>query len=228
MNPFSIGARALLALLCLTLAGFGTAYAQSDDDAAAPDAANPPPASAPAAGSVQLVVDPSNSQASYHAREQLAGNDLPSDAVGTTNGVSGTLVLNPDGTVNSDLSQVTVDLSTLTSDENQRDNFIKRNTLQTNQFPTATFVPTQVVGLDTPLPSSGQQTFQLLGNLTVHGVTQPVTWNVNAQFGDASVSGDATTGVQITDFGMTIPNVAVLLSLNDALTLELKFVANSQ
>ncbi len=55
------------------------------------------------------------------------------------------------------------------------------------------------------MPTSGQQTFQLLGNLTVHGVTQPVTWEVNAQFGDTSVSGDATTGVQITDFGMTHP-----------------------
>ncbi len=105
----------------------------------------------PATGSapapvVQLVVDPSNSQASYHAREQLAGNDLPSDAVGTTNCVSGTIVLNADGSVDSDQSQITVDLSSLTSDENQRDNFIKRNTLQINQFPTATFVPTQVVG----------------------------------------------------------------------------------
>ncbi|MBV9357940.1 MAG: YceI family protein [Chloroflexi bacterium] len=227
MKPFSIGARALLALLCLTLAGFGTAYAQSDD-AAAPDAANPPPASAPPPGSVQLVVDPSNSQASYHAHEQLAGNDLPSDAVGTSHGVSGTIVLNPDGSVNSDQSQVTVDLTSLTSDEDQRDNFIKRNTLQVNQFPTATFVPTQVVGLDTPLPTSGQQTFQLMGNLTVHGVTQPVTWDVNAQFGDTSVSGDATTPVHITDFGMPIPSVAVVLSLNDALTLEMQFVANTQ
>ncbi len=228
MNPFSFSARVLLTLLCLALAGFSTAYAQSDDAAAAPDAANPPTASAPAPGSVQLVVDPNNSQASYHAHEQLAGNDLPSDAVGTTHGVSGTIVLNPDGSVNSDQSQVTVDLTSLMSDEDQRDNFIKRNTLQVDQFPTATFVPTQVVGLDTPLPTSGQQTFQLMGNLTVHGVTQPVTWDVNAQFGDASVSGDATTPVHISDFGMPVPSVAVVLTLNDALTLEMQFVANTQ
>jgi polyisoprenoid-binding protein YceI len=169
MNPFSIATRALPALLCLALAGFGTAYAQSDEAAAAPETANRPLASAAPPGSIRLVVDANTSHASYHAREKLAGNDLPSDAVGTTHGVSGAIVLNPDGTPNSDQSLVTVDLTSLMSDEDQRDNFIKRNTLQVDQFRTATFVPTQVVGLDTPLPTSGQQSFQLLGNLTVHG-----------------------------------------------------------
>jgi polyisoprenoid-binding protein YceI len=82
--------------------------------------------------------------------------------------------------------------------------------------------------MDLPLPTSGQQTFQLLGNLTMHGVTQPATWDVNAQFGDMSVSGDATTPVKITEFGMSIPSVAVVLTLNDDLTLELHFVANRQ
>jgi polyisoprenoid-binding protein YceI len=228
MNPFSMARRALLALLCLGLAGFGTAYAQSDETAAVPEAANPLPVSPSGPGAITLVVDPGNSQAFYHAHEQLAGNDLPSDAVGSTHGISGMVVFNPDGTINSDQSLITVDLTTLMSDEDQRDNFVKPNTLQVSQFPTATFVPTQVVGLDLPLPTSGQQTFQLLGNLTVHGVTRPASWDVNAQFGDASVSGDATTPVKITEFGMTIPSVAVVLTLDDALTLELQFVANRQ
>jgi polyisoprenoid-binding protein YceI len=224
MNPFSIGARSLLALLCLASAGFGSAavYAQADDSG------NFSASSTKPTGAVELVVDPSNSQASYHAREQLAGNNLPSDAVGTTHGVSGMIVLNPDGSINSDQSQILLDLTSLMSDEEQRDSFIKRNTLQVSQFPTATFVPTQIVGLDTPLPTSGRQAFQLMGNLTVHGVTRPVAWDVNAQFGSMSISGDATTGINITDFGMSIPSVAVLLSLNDALGLEFQFVANSQ
>src|SRR5262249_28504575 len=132
MNPFSIRARALLALLCLSFAGLGSAAADThfDASAAAPDAANLPASSAKLPGTVQLAVDPNNSQASYHAREQLAGNNLPSDAVGTTHGVSGMIVLNPDGSVNSDQSQVLLDLTSLMSDEDQRDNFTKSNTLQ--------------------------------------------------------------------------------------------------
>jgi polyisoprenoid-binding protein YceI len=217
VHTFSIATRVSVALLCLEFAGLGSAYAQSD---VLPPVGSTPPAA------VELLIDPNDSQASYHARERLAGNDLPSDAVGTSHSVSGAVVLNPDGSVNSGQSQVTLELTSLTSDEDKRDDFIKTNTLQVNQFPTATFVPTGVVGLNTPLPASGQQTFQLQGNLTVHGVTQPVSWNVNAQFGETSVNGDATTGIRITDFGMTIPRVAVVLTLNDALTLELQFVAN--
>ena len=76
-----------------------------------------------------------------------------------------------------------------------------------------------------PLPTSGQATFQLLGDLTVHGVTKPVTWQVTAQFADTTVSGNATTSVNITDFGMTPPKAGPVLSIEDGLTLELAFTA---
>jgi polyisoprenoid-binding protein YceI len=71
-----------------------------------------------------------------------------------------------------------VDVSKLSSDEIRRDNFIKGSTLQTSRFPTATVTPRQVTGLAMPLPTTGQTTFQLSGDLTVHGVTRPVTWPV--------------------------------------------------
>jgi polyisoprenoid-binding protein YceI len=182
-------------------------------------------ATATAADAVRLVIDSSSSQASYHAREQLVGKTLPSDAVGTSKAVSGNLVLQADGSVLADQSLITVDLTKLQSDESRRDNFIKRDTLQTSSFPMATFVATGVQGLSLPLPTTGQATFQLLGNLTVHGVTRPATWQVTAQFADSTVSGTATTDVKITDFGMTLPKVGPVLSIEDGLTLELAFTA---
>jgi polyisoprenoid-binding protein YceI len=181
--------------------------------------------SAAAADAVRLVIDSSASQASYHAREQLVGKSLPTPAVGTSKSVSGNLTLGPDGTVLSDQSKISVDLTKLQSDESRRDNWIKNDTLQTSRFPMATFVPSGVQGLPMPLPTSGQATFQLLGDLTVHGVTKPVTWQVTAEFADATISGTATTSVNITDFGMTLPKVGPVLSVEDALTLELAFTA---
>jgi polyisoprenoid-binding protein YceI len=181
--------------------------------------------SAAAADAIRLVVDSSASQASYHAREQLVGKTLPSDAVGTSKSVSGALVLGADGSVLADQSKIIVDLTKLQSDESRRDNFVRNDTLQTSRFPTATFVPNAVQGLTVPLPTSGQATFQLLGDLTVHGVTKPVTWQVAANFADATVSGTATTNVKITDFGMTPPKAGPVLSIEDALTLELAFTA---
>ena len=153
------------------------------------------------------------------------GKTLPSDAVGTSKSVSGALVLGADGSVLTDQSKITVDLTKLQSDESRRDNFIKMDTLQTSRFPMATFVPNAVEGLPTPLPTSGQATFQLSGDLTVHGVTKPVTWEVTATFADTSVSGSATTAIKITDFGMTPPRAGPVLSIEDGLTLELAFTA---
>ncbi len=182
-------------------------------------------ATAAAADAVRLVVDSSASQASYHAREQLVGKTLPSDAVGTSKSVSGALVLAADGSVLADKSQISVDLSKLQSDESRRDNFVKSDTLQTSRYPMATFVPNAVQGLTMPLPTFGQTTFQLSGDLTVHGVTKPVTWQVTASFADTTISGSATTAIKITDFGMTPPKAGPVLSIEDALTLELAFTA---
>src|SRR5690242_5614978 len=194
----------------------------------APASATAAPAVSNAAAGTTLVIDSSASHASYHAHEQLAGRNLPSEAVGTSSGVSGSIVLKPDGSADQAQSQINVDLSALASDESRRDNFIKGNTLQTNQFPMATFTPRDVQGLPNPLPESGSATFQLVGDLTVHGVTKPATWQVTAQFAPTTVSGNATTDVNISDFGMTPPKAGPVLSIQDGLTLELAFTAARQ
>ena len=175
--------------------------------------------------SIRLVIDSAASKASYHAHEQLVGRSLPTEAVGSTSSVSGSLVLAADGSIVADQSNISVDLSKLQSDESRRDNFIKSSTLQTSRFPMATFVPREAQGLPSPLPTSGQATFQLVGDLTVHGVTRPATWQVTAQFGDGTVSGNATTSVNISDFGMSPPKAGPVLSIEDGLTLELAFTA---
>lgn len=156
-------------------------------------------------------------------REQLANLNFPSDAVGSTREVSGTIVFGPNGALVPEQSKITVDLRTLQTDQGRRDNFIKQNTLQTDRFPTAEFVPRQVTGLPSPLPTSGEATFQLSGDLTVHGVTRPVTWDVTARFAGQEVTGTATTRTTITGFGMDLPRVAAVLSIDDEARLEVDF-----
>jgi len=183
-----------------------------------------PSAPAPAqAGETIISLNPGNAIAQYQTQEQLAGRNLPNMAVGSTSGVSGSIALTPDGQLDSAASKITVDLSSLKSDETMRDKFIKGNTLQTAQFPEATFVPTVISGLEGSLPSSGSATFKLTGDLTVHGVTQPVTWTVTAQFDNGQMSGKATAPFTITEFGMSIPKAGPVLSVQDAGTLELDF-----
>jgi polyisoprenoid-binding protein YceI len=147
--------------------------------------------------------------------------------VGTTANISGSISLNPDGAVTADQSTITVDLTSLARDEFMRDNSIKRNTLQISQFPAAIFVANQVQGLSS-LPTSGQATFQLLGDLTIDGVTQPATRQVSATFDSGTVSGTAITPIQLTDFGMTPPRVGPVLSIKNVVTLQVDFLATSQ
>ncbi len=231
---------ALLATACTSATAAQTSPVETptatSQTAAAPAATAPTAAADPssasataqlAAGAIRFTLVPDGTQASYHAREQLVGRSLPNEAVGTTSAVSGSIVLAPDGSVIGDQSMITVDLRTLQSDESRRDGFIQRNTLQTSQFPTATFVPHTIQGLPWPLPTSGTATFQLSGDLTVHGVTRPATWQVAAQFNGQDVTGSATTTVQFADFGMTPPKAGPVLSVEDSLGLRLDFHATS-
>jgi polyisoprenoid-binding protein YceI len=177
---------------------------------------------APDAIHLNLVAD--GTQARYRVREQLAQLSLPSDAVGTTSAVTGTLVINPDGTIIDELSKFVVDVTGLTSDKNQRDGFVQRSLLQTRQYPSVEFVAKRATGLASPLPTSGALSFQLTGDLTAHGTTKPATWAVNAQIlSSTEMTGTATTSFTFEDYNIPQPHVSVVLSIVDKITLELDF-----
>jgi polyisoprenoid-binding protein YceI len=165
------------------------------------------------------------STATFRVREQLAGVNFPSDAAGCTGSVTGQLTLQPSGEIVSAASQITVDLRNLKSDSNQRDDFIKSSVMQTQRFPTATFIPTRAQGLPSPLPASGNATFTLTGQMTVHGVTKEQTWDVTASRQGSQLTGTATTVFKFGDYGMQAPRVPVVLSVVDEIRLELKLVA---
>ena len=190
------------------------------DSSAAPTATAGSTSAAPS-GSLTFTLTPGKSIASYKVREQLARLSLPSDAIGKTTAVSGSVTIKADGSIDPSSSKFTVDLSTLVSDEAMRDNFIKRNTLQTNQYPDATFVPKQTTGLPNPLPSSGQVNFQLTGDMTIHGTTKSITWTVTGTVNGSSATGVATTSFKFEDFGLSQPQVSVVLSVVDLITLEI-------
>jgi polyisoprenoid-binding protein YceI len=169
---------------------------------------------------IKLEVVPAKSEARYRVREQLASLSLPSDAIGKTSAITGTIVGKTDGTILSSDSKFVVDLSTLQSDRSQRDNFLRRNVLQTDQYPDATFVPTQATGLPSGFPSSGQASFKLTGNLTIRNVTKPVTWDVSCQGQQTEGLCHATTSFHFEYFDLTQPHVSVVLSIVNNITLE--------
>ena len=160
-----------------------------------------------------------DNEARYRVREQLARISFPSDAVGATKSVTGTIVAKMDGTVLPG-SLVRVNLSTLTSDEAQRDRFIKNDPLQTSRYPFAEFVPTALQGLPLPL-QSGPVAFKLVGNLTIKDVAKPVTWDVKGTVNSDEATGQATTSFNFDYFNLNKPSVFTVLTIEDPIHLEI-------
>jgi polyisoprenoid-binding protein YceI len=211
---------ALAALVGITMAAVGTASPDT-----APATTRAPHAVVPATHEpLRFVLAPTGNEARYRVREQLAGFDFPNDAVGATSDITGGIVIGTDGKVVPGESKFVVDLTKLKSDKERRDGFLQRRTLETEKFPTVELVPTALRGLATPLPSSGEKTFDLLGDLTIRGVTRPTTWHVKATFDGGRIAGSAATTFTFAEFQITQPKVASVLSVADSIRLEYDFV----
>ena len=211
----------------LLVAACGGSATVSIDSATptATTAASATAAAATASADAWTITD--KSKATIRVREQLVGVSLPSDAVLTATGAKGSFTLNTDGTF-APGSKITFDLTTLSSDERDRDNFIKRDTLRVSQFPTAEFVPTKTSGLTVPLATSGTFTFTLTGNMTIKGQTHEVTFDVTAkrEGGDLTATATANPSWKFGDFGMTAPSVPLrVLSVTDEIRAAVEIVA---
>jgi polyisoprenoid-binding protein YceI len=216
----------LLVAVC-SIAGLPTA-ALAQSPATSPQ----PAASAAASSSLDgtWTIDPtigsfdydandfSGSWVGYRVQEELAGMG-GTEAVGRTPDVTGSITLSGTTLTGADL---TADLTTLRSDESMRDGQLAMQGVQTNQFPTATFVLTQPIELGAIPEENVAFTVDAVGDLTIHGVTQSVTIPLNAiRVGDiVGVSGSLTFAWG--DFGMEQPTSMRVVSLADEVTMELQ------
>lgn len=161
--------------------------------------------------------------ASYRVTEQFVGIDFPNDAIGSSSTMAGTIGIAKDGTILPG-SKLTVDLRNLKSDQDNRDNFIKKNTFETAKYPMAEFVPTKITGLPLMIPMQGQTGFTLTGNMTIHGVTKEIAFQGIATLGrDNTVAGRAKTSFTFDTFGLTVPKIGRLMSVDNKIDLNLVF-----
>ncbi len=163
-----------------------------------------------------------SSVAGYRVREQLANLSAESDAVGRTSDVTGSITVEADG----DGARLTagtlmVDTTTIQSDEGRRDNRLRSEGLQTDQFPTATFTVTQPVDVPAAALSGTATDITLVGDLTLHGVTKSVEIPAQALLTDGAVQVAGSLTFPLADFDITAPNVGgFIISIADEGTLE--------
>src|ERR1700738_3394715 len=104
----------------------------------APGAATATGTPIPSTGLTTYQIMPAQTTASYSVYENLVFQNKPNnDAIGTTHSVQGSFRIQTGAAPLITGMNIKVDLSTLQTDSQMRDNYVRQNTLQTNTYPDA-------------------------------------------------------------------------------------------
>lgn len=146
----------------------------------------------------EWTVDPMHSQASFAVKHMMV-----STVHGSFNGLKGTVYYDPSHPVAAK-ANLTIDATTLDTRNDMRDKDLKsENFFDIAKFPTITFVSTKV-------ESAGEGKLKITGDMTIHGVTKEVTWQVEGPAasvkdpkGNLHTGATASTTINRKDFGLT-------------------------
>jgi len=162
------------------------------------------------------AIDTAHSQSDFQIRHMGV-----STVRGAITGVKGTIVLDEKDITKSKVD-ATLDASTINTGTDARDKHLKSpDFFDVTQFPTITFKSTSIA-------KSGDK-LQLIGDLTLHGVTKSVTLDVDgpapAQKGQGgkTISGFSASGVlKRADFGIGTKFAATMLGDDVKFTIDLE------
>lgn len=195
--------------------------------APATDAAGTTPiaTSAPATSQATTAADnfdgdwapvPADSEFGYRVPETLAGVD--SEAVGRGDDIEGLLTIA--GTT-ATVVDVTVQVESITSDDSLRDEQFRGRIMNVSEFPTASFRITEPIEFGTIPTGDDTITATATGELTLRGVTNPVTFDVTAQTTGERIGVLGSIPVAFTDYEIPDPSVGPVRLGNEG---EVEFV----
>ena len=165
------------------------------------------------------------SSAGYRVREKLAALPAKSDAVGRSPAVTGTVkVEEAGGTLTATAAVFEVDLTKLASDESRRDQRIRTDGLQTNQFPRATFTSTRPITLPAETASGQAVKATAEGDLTLHGVTKHVSIPLDVRVTGGKGELVGSLGFPMSDFRISPPSLAGFVTVDPDATMEFKLL----
>jgi len=200
-----------------------SAAATSAPSASTAEAASTAPSAAAGDGAVAGTwTVTSGSEAGYRVREQLANLPAESDAIGRTSDVTGSItVVDAGDGAQLTAGDIAIDTTTIASDESRRDNRMRSEGLQTDQFPTATFTLTQPVDVPATAVAGTATDVTLVGDLTLHGVTKSVEIPAQAVLANGQIQVAGSLSFPLSDFQITAPNVGgFIVSIADEGALE--------
>ncbi len=168
-------------------------------------------------------IDPAHSAAEFKVKHMMISN-----VKGSFSGISG--VLN-EHAADAALSSVeaSIPVSTISTGDPQRDAHLKSaDFFDAEKFPTLTFKSTRVA-------PKGEGAYEVTGDLTIHGVTKPVTFAVDGPsapgkdpWGNTRIGLAATAKINRKDFGLTwnaaLETGGFLVGEDIAISLDVQFI----
>ena len=154
------------------------------------------------------------SYAGYRVEEVLRGEDVT--VTGRTEDVTGSLTVddtdtdndndNDNGALTLAEAEVVVDVGSIATNEPPRDAYFRETALQVGEYPTATFSLGEPVTLEPPLAGQAQDV-EAAGELTLHGVTRPVSVELQAALTDTGAQVAGSIPITFSDFDVDAPSL---------------------
>jgi polyisoprenoid-binding protein YceI len=218
--------------LIILIAGFGYAayFARSTNPPhTSPGTAVPCGTAIPSTGLRTFNIVPDQTTASYQVHENLVLRNLPDNIViGKTQAVQGEFRIRSGASPLVADMNFKADLRTLKTDENRRDHYVRQNYLESDTYPYAEFTSTCAQSLPANYHDGQTTTFQIIGNLTLHGKTNKEVFNVQGNLTAGTITGTATTTVFMTDFGIQPPNLADIAISQNKVLITIHFTATEK
>jgi polyisoprenoid-binding protein YceI len=168
-------------------------------------------------------LDPAHSAAQFKVKHMMISN-----VKGSFTGLSGVLKLNPEDPTASSV-EASIDVTTVNTSDAQRDGHLKSaDFFEAEKFPAMTFKSTKVA-------SKGGEDYAVTGDLTLHGVTKSVVFDVEEvsepskdPWGNLRIGLSASTKINRKDFGLgwnaALETGGVLVGEDVTITLDVQFI----
>jgi polyisoprenoid-binding protein YceI len=180
-------------------------------------------AATPEAAVSTWKIDPVHSQAQFKVKHMMISN-----VKGEFTAVSGSLELN-EADITKSRVQASIDATTINTRDPQRDGHLKSaDFFDVEKFPTLTFNSTAIT-------KKGDGWFAASGDLTIHGVTRNVTFEVEGPsapakdpWGNTRIGLSATAKINRKDFGLVwnsaLETGGVLVGDEVTITIDAQFI----
>ena len=148
----------------------------------------------------------------YRVQENLFGVDT--EGVGRTNQITGDIVIEGTQVVSGGF---VVDVASMESDDDRRDDQFRGRIMSTDEFPEAKFTLTEPIELGREPGEGVEVTTTATGELTLRGVTNPVTFGVTAEQQSGRIGVLGSIPIVFADYSIANPSMAGVSTEDDGL-----------